>query len=240
MRTFGRLVFCGLFLLCAVFVTADSLLLVRAERAQSVEIENFCGVPYTEGMLPPWVDAKIEYVYDDSTPRGTVIGQSLPAGSRRKLTQRNPKVSLTLRISLGEESCVLPNVLSEDFRTAVARLRELGFSVETVHSFGAYPKGTVFASEPRAGTLLPKGSRVLLSVSDGSPSVIVEVPNVVGLSRGDAFQTLWMAGLRVQTVTERESILPFGTVTEQSIAAGTRVLSGSPVSLTVSSGDAYE
>ncbi len=233
MKPWKTLLFSTFFLLSAVALTAQMLFFPLPTHTELVEVENFCGSPYEEMRFPLWMEVQAEYVYDANAAPGIVLSQSIPAGSRRKLTQDHDHIKITLAVSLGEEHCVLPNVIGEDARTAAARLREEGFAVELVHSFGTYPQGTVFATEPHAGSSLPKGSRVLLSVSDGSPATVVRVPNVVGLSRAEAFLTLWRVGLRVTDVRETPSLFRAGSVIGQSLQAGTQVLSGTGIALEI-------
>jgi serine/threonine-protein kinase len=54
------------------------------------------------------------------------------------------------------------------------------------------PPGTVFATEPPAGELVPPGTTITLVVAGGGPDVVV--PNVVGRSRAEAEALLAQAG----------------------------------------------
>jgi beta-lactam-binding protein with PASTA domain/predicted Ser/Thr protein kinase len=94
-------------------------------------------------------------------------------------------------------------------------------------------EGYVFDQEPSAGTRLPKGGIVTITVSTGKPKVTV--PALVGKTRDEAVQELAALGLDVNVV-EVTSSQPGGTVTAQDPSAGTVLVAGSTVRVNVSKG----
>ena len=78
------------------------------------------------------------------------------------------------------------------------------------------------------GTLF-QGDPVTLVVSKGPE--LVAVPDVFGKQEGEA--TSILVGLRFKVTIERFAGGPFGTVTRQSIDAGTAAPKGSTITLTV-------
>ncbi len=216
------------------WVTLDALFGLRAEPFRSVEIPNFCGQTAEEIAFEDYLEVRTEYRYDAEVPSGVVISQTPGAGNRRKLTRENPHCKLLLVVSLGEERVVLPNVIGQDARSAAAALRELGVAVKLERKKSAYPEGSVFEMSLRAGTEVPKGSTLTLTVSDGIPSKTPEVPDVRGLSRSDALVRIWLAGLTLDSVKEIPSEKPSGIVIDQSLRPGSLVAAGSGITLTVS------
>ena len=93
--------------------------------------------------------------------------------------------------------------------------------------------GIAIRTFPRQGTSVERGSRVTLKVSSGPEQV--EVPDVTGLSRGSAEDTLTAEGLKV-SVREEPSDKPEDEVVSQDPAAGTEVDAGSRITITVSTG----
>ncbi len=86
------------------------------------------------------------------------------------------------------------------------------------------PNGRAVGTDPGAGSAVPWGSTVVLRVSKGPD--LVEVPEVVGLSKREAEQRLAAAGLRARYV------LPVGSrVVEQSPGPGEQAKRGSEVRL---------
>ncbi len=73
---------------------------------------------------------------------------------------------------------------------------------------------------------------LLLLLSD-SVATHVLVPNVVGLAQGDAITALQFVGLDVALSTQYNLGVPVGAVISQLPLAGTEVLAGSTVSLSI-------
>lgn len=230
----GALLLSILFILSVGWIVFDDLFAPFGERSESVEIPNLCGLLAENVIYPDWADVELEYRHDASAPNGVILSQEPKGGSLRKLTAQNPRLTLTLFVSLGEESLRVPSLLGLDHREAAARLRALGLSVEEITQTGAYPAGEVFATEPRADTQIPVGSRVVLYVSAGQPQKSVKVPDLTGLSRSDALVRLWLSELSLGAVLEVDSPLPVGTVIGQSHRKGSLVTAGTQIDLTVS------
>ena len=218
---------------CTGWIVFDDLFSPLGAVSYSVEVPNFCGQHLDSVALADWIDVKTEYRYDTTAPSGIILSQTPVAGSRRKLTAQDPRCTLSLTVSLGKEILTLPNVVGNDARHAVTALREQGFTVETVTQNSAYDEGTVLSTEPRAGTELPKGGKVTVTVSVGMPTVTVTVPNLIGLSRSDALVKLWLSQLAVGEVIEVDTDEEAGTVTAQSHLGGTLVSAGTKITLYV-------
>ncbi|MGO0122070.1 protein kinase domain-containing protein [Desulfothermobacter acidiphilus] len=98
---------------------------------------------------------------------GTVIDQDpLPGVSRPKGSQVN------LVVSQGPEKPpqAVPDVRGQSLESATSQLQAAGFTVDpqVLHaSSNEYLPGFVCAQQPAAGTLLPPGGKVQLTVSDG-------------------------------------------------------------------------
>lgn len=230
---------CGVALLAisfcaaAAWITFDTLFSPRAHTGEAVRIEEYCGRELGMLSFPPYLEVHTEYRYDAGVRAGIVLSQTPVGGSQRKLTRENPTVSLTLVVSLGKESAIVPSVVGLDAREAESSLRQCGFAVEVRHTASAYPEGRVLGVEPTVGEQLPVGSKVTLLVSRGVPPESVSVPDVRGLSREDALVTLWLSQLSVGEVIEEPSLTEEGTVLRQSHQPGTLVLAGTKVTLYV-------
>ncbi len=217
-------------LLAVSWIALDSLSLTPVEE-QVVEVPNYCGLVAVELTPLSWLEIETEYRYDSSLPAGTVLSQMPEGGSLCKLSERHPVCEMTLVVSLGVESPILPELVGEDARVATAALRELGFSVHIQEVHAARPAGEVLSLSPSPGSALPRGSVVTLTVSIGEQIGMVTVPNLKGLSRAEALMQLWRTGLSVGEVVEEASTAPPGTIIRQSHPAGCRVSAGTPVTL---------
>jgi beta-lactam-binding protein with PASTA domain len=94
---------------------------------------------------------------------GTVVAQSPAANTKVKA---DAKVNVNVSSGAGEVS--VPDVTQMDEATAVSTLEGLGLKVDLVNVVGASPQGTVVRQDPVANSSVKKGSKVRLSVSDGS------------------------------------------------------------------------
>ncbi len=93
------------------------------------------------------------------------------------------------------------------------------------------PKGQIFKQKPAAGVTVSRGDTVTFWVSSGPPRITV--PDVVGLSQGDAAAILEDAGFTVNT----DLVLGFGEIPGDVVAqdpvAGTRGRAGDEVVIEV-------
>jgi serine/threonine-protein kinase len=162
-----------------------------------------------------------------SRPIGEVIAQKPLAGAK---VAEDGKV--TLVASAGPGSTVVPSVTELSEQEASALLRKSGFKVEVRRrSDPDVKKGFAIATDPAAGTSLPRGTTVALIVSTGVGEV--SVPSVVGQNVDDARSALMAAGLVVSTTKQQTTDQPEGTVLSQDPSGGTSVEKGSTVTLAV-------
>lgn len=216
------------------WIIFDCLFAPFAANAVTVEIPNCCGQRLDALLLPDWLTVEVDYRYDANTAAGVVLSQSPVGGSYRKLVPPDSSYGISLVVSLGEETVILPNMVGRDIREVTSELRKMGLCVESQTVEGAYPEGKIFAAEPRSGTEVPIGTKVMLSVSGGMPCREVTVPDVRGLTRADALVQLWLAQLEVAQVLQAPSEAPEGTVFRQSHQPGTLVTAGTKITLYVS------
>jgi serine/threonine-protein kinase len=234
-RTWRRAAIVAAILLLAVgWITADILLMPRQKQPKTVEIPDFCGLSVDALKEEEWLDIEIEYRYDESTPAGVVFLQTPTAGSRRRLSEDGEPCRVTVVVSLGRESILLPSMVGRDVYEVATELRNLGLIVNTAMRSSPREAGNVLESEPRAGDSVPKGTTVTLTVSQGEKQKTVEVPDLCGLSRADALIRLWLCQLGVGEVIEAPSSAPAGTVFRQSHTEGTVVLPGTKITIYIS------
>ena len=234
-RTWRRAAIVAAILILAVgWITADMLLMPRQRPPETVEIPDFCGLDVGNIKTEEWLDVDVEYRFDESTPAGVVFSQTPTGGSRRRLPEDGEPCRVTVVVSLGRESILLPPMAGRDVYEVATELRNLGLVVNTVMQSSPREAGRVLESEPRAGESVPKGTTITLTVSQGEKQKIVEVPNLCGLSRADALIRLWLCQLNVGEVIEAPSSAPAGTVFRQSHTEGTVVLPGTKITIYVS------
>lgn len=94
--------------------------------------------------------------YSDTVSEGAVISQTPSSGT----LHRGDTVAFV--VSKGPELVKMPNVRADGVDAATATLEGLGFDVDVLNASGYLGLGYVFSTDPRAGTMLPKGSTVTL------------------------------------------------------------------------------
>ena len=143
--------------------------------------------------------------------------------------------TVTLEVSDGPGKVSVPSVENLPQERAVRELNKVDLKVnlDTEPSDGVR-KGVAIRTVPKEGTEVDRGTRVRLFVSSGPEQITV--PDVTGVSREAAEAELRDEGLRV-SVEERQSEEPADRVIEQNPSAGTRVDSGTRITLVVSTGE---
>jgi len=162
--------------------------------------------------------------YDSDVDKGLVVRFDPPAGTALKRDQ-----VVTVFVSLGHAPVDVPDVTGQSPKQAQANLEALGFTVKRGEDgrSAAVDKGEVMAVSPApADGPAPYGSEVTITVSAGVP--LVTVPNVIGMTEGDAKAALQGAGLTVDATKF------FGNkVRQQQPAAGENVEQGTTVKILV-------
>lgn len=106
------------------------------------------------------------HVHSDLVPRGGIVSQSPPAGTRLHIGD-----VVNLLVSLGPEEAVylMPDLTGRDTPATSRTLTAMGFKVQP--DFGAPSKkepARIVAQEPLPGSPLPNGAKILLVVGKGS------------------------------------------------------------------------
>ncbi|GAB2940947.1 Stk1 family PASTA domain-containing Ser/Thr kinase [Nonomuraea fastidiosa] len=174
------------------------------------------------GLVPD-----VELKASSDVEKGAVIETDPPAD-----TQVEKGATVKLVVSKGPEKIKVPDGLvgmsQEDAQRA---LEEVGLRGVIKTRNSTKPQGTVIATDPKAGAELEKGGSVTLFV----PKEMREVPSVIGLTQEDATAQLKSAGFKVK-VSQQPAQEPEGTVVQQNPGEGTKLLPGTTITITVSTG----
>lgn len=169
---------------------------------------------------------------DPSQPRGHVLSH-IPAP--RQSVKRTRPVRFIL--SSGPERSTVPDLRQKTVGQAEFELSILGLRtgmVSHTHSERHTTPRGIIATTPAAGTELARGDRVHLLVSLGPRPVEMTMPNLTGIPLAQARTLAKEQLFYVEKVTrERRPREKADLVLAQIPPAGTRVLSGSGVTLTV-------
>ncbi|KAA0918240.1 Stk1 family PASTA domain-containing Ser/Thr kinase [Dietzia sp. ANT_WB102] len=135
------------------------------------------------------------------------------------------------------QEVTIPEVAQRPVADVVDELTSIGLKpVQTAEPHLQIPEGHVISSDPIAGKRLTVGSEITLVVSTGKP--ILSVPNVMGMSPGDARSALEEAGFQVvpENATRPSTSEDQDKVVDTDPGPGAQVPSDRPVRLTVGSG----
>jgi serine/threonine-protein kinase len=151
--------------------------------------------------------------------KGAVIATRPDAGTVLKADR-----VVTVVVSAGRPKVRIPDVAGQPVEAAQETLAAANLRARVERVFDDRPRGQAVGTEPGAGSQAPWGSTVVLRVSKGPD--LVEVPDVVGLSKEEADARLRAAGLKARIV------LPVGSrVVQQSPGPGEKAKRGSEVRL---------
>jgi serine/threonine-protein kinase len=101
-------------------------------------------------------------IHSNRVPRGKVISQSPPAGTRLIIGD-----TVNLLVSLGPEDRIylMPNLIGKDARTVSKALTALGFKVQIDPPRSSEEEqGKILSQEPPFGSPVPLGSKILLGL----------------------------------------------------------------------------
>lgn len=224
-------------LVCGITAFA-AVILPDSGGVTRITVPDFTGSIYTEGDADGSLfSVTVDYEYDEGSPAGTVVSQYPQAGAARKVVKGERLCKLTLTLSRGAHTVMLPELARLEVGAALTRLDALGLRAEQREISSAdIPRGLVVATSPRALEDVPVGGLVTVYVSLGNMNDTVTVPPLVGFGEATALAKLTALGLEAGKSEYVSSGKPAGTVTAQSLAAGTQVTKGTRVYLTVSLG----
>ncbi|MDR1736646.1 MAG: Stk1 family PASTA domain-containing Ser/Thr kinase [Oscillospiraceae bacterium] len=165
--------------------------------------------------------------------KGIIFEQSPPRNAQVLAGQ-----VITLTISSGPRTHMLPDMINENYKNAQFRLTDLGLIFNTElkrETHDEIPKDFVIRTEPAFGTIVAEGDMITLVVSLGPEVKNHPMPQL----EGQLLETVMpvLEGFLITPIpTYVDSEQPAGTILSQSITANTEVPEGSTVELTVSNG----
>ncbi|MBQ3051111.1 MAG: PASTA domain-containing protein, partial [Clostridia bacterium] len=204
-------------------------------------VPNFVGKIYAEEIdgNERYEDFEFDITYVSSTTaaEGEIIKQDPVSGTKVRKGQ-----TIKLEVVSKGTTSEIPKIYGKTLIEASEMLQTEGFTnlkAETEFSATATP-GTVLRSDPAQGTEADTSETILLIVATDESNEKVSVPDVLGMNyytdKSSVEQFFTKQGLKVGSVTEKDSIEEKGTIIEQSVRSGMKANKGSAINLTVSSG----
>src|SRR5262249_21969202 len=126
-------------------------------------------------------------------PKVVGVYSSVPEGNVTAIQPHAGDIVVTgttvrVNVSRGPKPVAVPRVIGMPFENAESALKGQGFVVVRSDTASDKPKGQVIDETPQAGTQVPHGSTITLSVSSGPATN--GVPDVTGMNQSDAESTL--------------------------------------------------
>ena len=213
--------------------------------------------PRTDFVVPSLIGKTIEEAEADEEIAG--VFTIVPVGARAseeyeagQIIEQSPAAGRTVRenreisvfVSTGVKSGVMPNVVDQEHRAAKILLRELGLDLEINSSLEEYSDeisaGYVIRSNPAEGETLRNGDVVMLVISKGPETPTATVTTLTNIPLAQAQQIVSDLGLVCLIEYANDDAVPIDHVISQSIPATTKVEQGSSIKLVVSLGPASD
>jgi beta-lactam-binding protein with PASTA domain/predicted Ser/Thr protein kinase len=212
------------------FCSKPKVMLTVSSGPGSAKVPSTAGLPRAEAekaLEEAGFDPKVESVHSKDVEEGLVI-KSEPSGGQT--TTKGTEV--VLKVSSGPKLSKVPVVVGSQRSLAVQQIRGRGFAPNVEEIESKEPAGQVIRQSPSAGSQLPPGSAVSITVSKGEEKATI--PNLIGKLRAEAVEAVRAAGLK-PTVQEQETEVPSqdGRVTDQFPPPNSEVEPGSTVTLVV-------
>ena len=193
-------------------------------------------VPYVVGLQVQTAEALLTNVgfataevrVQSRKPRGIVVNED-PAGRSRA----DKGSTVTLTVSSGQGTVIVPNVQGESQAAATAALKKVHLKVTRVvpQASRGTPAAQAIKTSPPAAATVPRGTQVTLFISTGPPKQ--KVPGVVGDTAQAASSTLTDAGFTVNTESKTTGSQPSGPVLSQNPGGGSTATAGSTVTIVI-------
>ncbi|MEM9514886.1 MAG: Stk1 family PASTA domain-containing Ser/Thr kinase [Actinomycetota bacterium] len=202
---------------------------------QLVPIPNVVGIPLEEAQSRLQSEGfsvgEITFEETDTVGENTVISSDPTAQ-----TPSLQGTAVNLVVAAPIESVQIPGEVVGQTEVAAREILEAppyNFTVTTTQQSSNFNVGVVLEIDPSAGSVVERGSSVVIVVSSGPAPITV--PPVEGQTAGRATNTLTSAGLQVRTVFQdvAPGSVDDGLVISQDIPAGSQVDPGTEVTITV-------
>ena len=198
--------------------------------APGAKVPGLVGRPRTEAVAAVRDDGLrpvVHEVWADRYDAGTVVRQRPREGA-----EVDDGAKVDLWVSRGPLHIPSPNLTGMRSAAATALLEQESLTARRRKAATRnVPKGEIYRQQPAAGATVTRGDTVTFWVSSGPP--MAKVPDVVGLSSGDAGAALEAEGFVVSIdFVAGWGVFP-GDVVEQDPVAGSRLRAGDEVVIKV-------
>ena len=203
----------GFILMVGCLFLLNLLLGPLTKHGKSITVPNVIGKSFDEAkriLRDQGFELEIQdSIYIDTTAKGSVLKQ-IPEGDA--VVKINRKVYLTINRHVPPE-VEMPNLIGFSFRNAEMQLKNMGLRVGDTIFKPDFAKNSVLeqlynGEQIASGTKIRQGSELTLVLGDGIGEMEFAVPDLIGMTYGQAKSLLYANGLSFLVV------LPDANVTD--------------------------
>ena len=195
-------------------------------------------LPNVAGLTTAQATAKLKEAgfkpTTETQPSATVASGRVISTNPSAGTEAQAGSSVTVLVSGGPAQTAVPDVVGQSRAAAEATLTnaKLAAGAVTQQTSTEQSPGTVLEQSPAAGSSLPAGGTVNLTVAQAPTETAI--PDVIGQNEAQASAALGRAGFTPQAVSQTTTeAAQVGTVLKQSPAAGHKARKGATVMIAV-------
>ncbi len=195
------------------------------DKSEEFELPNFVGMTYEQAIAEAESRGLIinrgEDVFSTDQEEGFVTAQS---PSAKALVKEGKAV--TINVSKGKRSSVIPKITGSTVDEARKILSEYGFTLgEVAEIHSGIEKGIIITQSINPGDQAQSGTKVDVQISDGIGDKMLTVPNLVGHIPQEAEVLLEVYGFPTDGIVTYEEVAdyPSNIIFWQSVAYGDKV-----------------
>ena len=233
-------------IICALALVVAVIFLMVSCRGQEPEAPVMVEVPAVVGEAYDGLAAKYPDVtfvlerkeFHDTKPAGTVLEQDPAPGTQ---VQKGTEVAVTISDGPAPAQIPMPNLQNYKEQSALDYLNslelDLDVTIERLES-EEVELGCVIRTNPTDGTILEKGTKVMVVISAGPEIKTASMPDLINATRENAEKTLDNQKLNLDVKIEEEfdSSVEKGNVIRTEPAVGGKIKTGDQVTLYISKG----
>lgn len=189
-------------LTAVIIILVFQFLKIFTRHGEYIVVEDYSGMAMEQlednDTINGLVFIVIDSVYDASKEKGTVILQDPLPGSKVK---ENRKVYLTLIAKLPEQVS-MPDLKDLTLRQAIAMLETYNLAVDSLEYVPDIAQNAVLQQKYNGeiiepGTMVEKGSAIILVLGDGLSYKKIPVPMLLGKKQAEVYSMITKASLNV-------------------------------------------
>jgi serine/threonine protein kinase/beta-lactam-binding protein with PASTA domain len=220
----------------AQLATGKTVTLFIGQQAAAVKVPDLTGMSQSQAQQA-LVAAHLTLAPNPGTQPVTDSGQIGKVVSQNPAANGSAQPGSSVSITLGAEpqNVSVPDERGKQYDDAKSDLESKNFTVSKTTTSSDKPAGQVLDMNPEAGTQVAPGTKVTLTVSDGTQQQI-SMPNLQGQTQQQAQQALsalgWTGSFSVQTQTTFDPTQD-GLIKNQNPNQGTQIDKDQQVQITV-------